>query len=263
MIAVTEVAEALNVNPDHLAVWARKNRRPNSREIFKSQGRNYMTLELADRYAKLGGVERVASRPRGWLTLKALILELGCSRTYLEHRIYQPGVRLVRHRRSLYLHPEDAAVIIEEYRDQRPLLGWRLVSEVRDEAGVSKEGLNQWLRRNAIERRRYRNPKNGRPDYYIREADAERYLEGVATRKARHTAQLHTRPGLNNRQRVYRVLRRSAEPLAKTELAERCGLSWSTVRRELRILADAGVVSAVGRGTSHHPYRYQAKRGNA
>jgi DNA-binding transcriptional ArsR family regulator len=252
-VPTAEVAERAGVRTESVVQFATRDRRHRGHK--KVGSRHYITVELAESYLEPRGVPRVDVDP-GWPTPADLIERSGAGPMYVYGRLRKPGVRLVRQANRLLVHPADFEQLVLEYRSLRSLPGWRLVGEVRDESGRSKEALNQWIRRNKIERRRYVSPRNGRPDYWIRDRDAERYLERTRERADRHTKRHLVDGGLTTRQRIYRLLRRRGRA-STNDLVEFLAIDGSTVHRHLRILREAGRVKQVRRGNRNHPAAFE------
>jgi hypothetical protein len=181
-VKTSVLAAMAGVNCEAVVRYARRH---GIKSNAKPGRHNYLSEDEAERYLNLRGLLRSAEKPHGYKALKVLVQESGATYTYWLPRIRKPDVRAVNVKNSIHIDPDDFAFLLSEYHGYRPLPGWVLVSEVRLEVGCTKEAINQWIRRNKVERRKFLGSIK-RPDYYIREADALRYKEGFPERQARH-----------------------------------------------------------------------------
>lgn len=255
-IPVTTIAGAAGVTPDSVTMWTRNNH-PNS--LRKLRGRNHISLTAADAYLNRLGVPRTGRRPTGWLSVKQALARIGCSTMWLYPRIRKPDIRTIATGKMLFIHPEDVELLRTEWRDRRPLPGWILTTDVHQAAGVSKEALNAWIRRNSIKTRNFAHPTLGRLTPYLTLEDAKHYLRISSARAGRHVGHTWAQPGFTPRQRTYRLLRRSKQPLTVHSIAKQLEVHEASVRRDLRILIAAQRIARTGKGVAHHPYQYWSR----
>ena len=248
---VAELAHSIGVTPESAREWFRRRRL----KITKRGGRNHVSPNAADSYLNHWGYERVAKRPKGWLTVKA-VLDCGVGRMTLIKAVQAGRVRAVMHRKSIYLEPEDARHFMLEYSTLRPLSGWVLVPVPRDELGVSKEALNQWIRRNKIPTRRFLHPTRNRPTPYLKGADADTYRQLVATGSVKHKGHVY-KGGVHSEELVRTAVEHSGpDGVTAKEVAEATGVCHDTCRDTLRKLYRSGELSRSGPGTWKEHFRF-------
>jgi hypothetical protein len=250
-IAVAEVARSVGVLPEATVAWFRRHRH----KVFKKGRYNYVSLATAELYLNARGLERVAQRPRGWRTVKA-VLDCGVGRETVMKAVKAGRIRAVMYRKAIYLQPDDAESFTLEYRSARPLPGWVLAPELRNELGRSKEALNQWIRREKVEVRRFLHPTRNRLTPYIREADADRYRQIVRTGSEKHKGRLYS-GGVHSRDLVLQAIAGAgAAGVTASEIAKLTGLGRDTCRNTVRELAESGLLNRNGKGSWKEHYRF-------
>lgn len=170
-IPAAELAHSIGVRPESVKCWIDRRRNQGSRWYKKIGGRNYIRADMAEAYLSSLGVERLAKRPQGWVTVKALRLDMTADGCYIYGRIRKPDVRMVNVRNTLYLHPDDAAFIRREYASYQPLSGWALdVPLLASQLGLTEETTYRSLLelvKAGIVKRRGKGVKGDRKRYYL------------------------------------------------------------------------------------------------
>lgn len=179
-VLVQRVAQAAGVSTQSVIRAARRRyRKEGKRDRKRLDGCPYtfVSLSLWDDYMQIGSVKRVPTRPEGWLTVKALLAQgLGKRRAY--ELIHAGELEAVYVGNTLYVNPDAAKRCLLQRRDDKAAPGWTRVSEVYRRAGTSKQALSAYLKRHAIETKKFRHPSRDQLVSYMPEAEAEAYLAG-------------------------------------------------------------------------------------
>jgi hypothetical protein len=177
-VFIQRVADAAGVSTQSVHRVAKKRLQKEGkrdRKRLKGCPYTFVSLSLWDEYMEIGPVKRVAAKPKGWLTAKAL-LEDGFSKRKLYQLVREGSVKAVYVGNTLYLEPESAWRYIQTRQDLRPPPGWVSVSELRERAGRSKQALSTYLKRHQVETAQFLHPKRDQLVQYIRSEDAQNYL---------------------------------------------------------------------------------------
>lgn len=253
-VELRDIALAAGTTPQAVRRWIDRNH-PNTRRKYR--GRNVAPATIAEKYLTHETKPRTP-RPRDWINIKQVLMDEAPSRQYLENRIKTGELRARKHRNTIYLHPTDLQHTLLQHKSYRPLPGWIPITTVMHQANRSKEAVTQWARRNNIQRKKFiPNIPNhtGRPEYHIRQKDAQTYLSLTRRNGDKHTRKDTLRPGLTTRQRMYRTLRRTKHPLTTRELAEAVGIKPDTAHHHLTILKRSGRITTTGK---HRNTKYTA-----
>jgi hypothetical protein len=177
-VFIQRVADAAGVSTQSVHRVAKKRLQKEGkrdRKRLKGCPYTFVSLSLWDEYMEIGPVKRVATKPKSWLTAKAL-LEDGFSKRKLYQLVREGSVKAVYVGNTLYLEPESAERYIQTRQDLRPPPGWMSVSELREQAGRSKQALSTYLKRHQVETAQFLHPKRDQLVQYIRTEDAQKYL---------------------------------------------------------------------------------------
>ena len=135
----------------------------------------FVSLSLWDDYMQVGPVLRVPERPAGWFTVKAVVARgIGKRRVY--ELIHNGGLEAVYVGNTMFVAPDSLAHYLEVQRRHKPCAGWRLVSEVYEQAGTSKQALSNYLKRHEVETRHFKHPVRDQQVAYMPADVAECYL---------------------------------------------------------------------------------------
>jgi hypothetical protein len=191
-VFIQRVADAAGVSTQSVHRVAKKRLQKEGkrdRKRLKGCPYTFVSLSLWDEYMEIGPVKRVAAKPKNWLTAKAL-LEDGFSKRKLYQLVREGSVKAVYVGNTLYLEPESAERYIQTRQDLRPPPGWTSVSELREQAGRSKQALSTYLKRHQVETAQFLHPKRDQLVQYIRVEDAQKYLRCHQGLCATETAQI-------------------------------------------------------------------------
>lgn len=194
-VFIQRVADAAGVSTQSVHRVAKKRLQKEGkrdRKRLKGCPYTFVSLSLWDEYMEIGPVKRVAAKPKGWLTAKAL-LEDGFSKRKLYQLVREGSIKAVYVGNTLYLEPEGAQRYIQTRQDLRPPPGWVSVSELRERAGRSKQALSTYLKRHGVETAQFLHPKRDQLVQYIRTEDAQKYLRCQGGLSASETAQMDGR----------------------------------------------------------------------
>lgn len=191
-VFIQRVADAAGVSTQSVHRVAKKRLQKEGkrdRKRLKGCPYTFVSLSLWDEYMEIGPVKRVATKPKGWLTAKAL-LEDGFSKRKLYQLVREGSVKAVYVGNTLYLEPESAQRYLQTRQDLRPPPGWISVSELRERAGRSKQALSTYLKRHGVETAQFLHPKRDQLVHYIRTQDAQKYLRCQGGLEVSETARM-------------------------------------------------------------------------
>jgi hypothetical protein len=178
-VFIQRVASAAGVSNQSVHRVAKKRlEKEGKRDRKRLEGCPYtfVSLDLWDTYMQIGSISRMPSKPKGWVTAKSL-LEEGFSKRKLYQLVKDGQIKAVYVGNTLYLEPESAQAYLRSRQDLRPPPGWVSVSELRAQAKRSKQALFTYLKRHQVETKQFLHPKRDQLVQYLRQEDAERYLE--------------------------------------------------------------------------------------
>jgi hypothetical protein len=180
-VFIHRVAEAAGVTRQSVHRVARKRlKKEGKRDRKRLDGCPYtfVSLDLWDDYMQIGHVPRVAKRPKGWVTAKALVQD-GFSRRKLYELLGAGELESVYVGKTLYFEPEGAKRYQNLRRELKPPPGWVSVVELRKQARRSKQALSTYLKIHNIETKQFLHPERDQLIQYICSEAAETYLAGV------------------------------------------------------------------------------------
>lgn len=189
-ITVREFAEAVGVSQRGVQLWLRRQVKRGHNYLRTEQGAPALSLEGAERFLDSRGVPRASTRPRGWPTVKAVMLEAGVEGNKVYRLIREGVLRAQYHGGSLYVHPGDATWFLKTEREAMPLAGWVPLTDVRMEAKRSQQALDSFIRRRDLPTKVFKHPRLSRPSRYMRARDAETY-RALAAANGKYTPKVH------------------------------------------------------------------------
>ncbi len=189
-LAVKQFAEDAGVKPKSIRSWGKQQHAKGKRCLKDSV---YIRLYAAEQYMNPHGVPRAAHRPKSWLTVKGVAEELKMSKNKVYRLIHNKELEARWHKGVFYINPEDAAWLSVKQKDKAPLRGWELISEVRAQAGRSKQALDEWLETHHIDIRRYLHPRKNRLARYMPSDVAKAYKE-LADATSKYTPKRNAQP---------------------------------------------------------------------
>jgi hypothetical protein len=178
-VFIQRVAKAAGVSNQSVHRMAKKRlEKEGKRDRKRLEGCPYtfVSLDLWDTYMQIGNVERVPSKPKGWVTAKSL-LEDGFSKRKLYQFVKDGDISAVYVGNSLYLNPESAKGYLQSRQNLRPPPGW--ISELRQRAGRSKQAIFTYLKRHDIATKQFLHPKRDQLVQYLTQDDADTYLASI------------------------------------------------------------------------------------
>jgi hypothetical protein len=180
-VFIQRVARAAGVSNQSVHRMAKKRlEKEGKRDRKRLDGCPYtfVSLDLWDTYMQIGSVQRVPTKPKGWVTAKAL-LEDGFSKRKLYQFVNDGQIKAVYVGNTLYLDPDSAKGYLQSRQNLRPPPGWVSVSELRERAGRSKQAIFTYLKRHDIATKQFLHPKRDQLVQYLRQEDATAYLESI------------------------------------------------------------------------------------
>jgi hypothetical protein len=84
----------------------------------------------------------------------------------------------------LYFDPERARLYLNQKRGLRPPPGWVALTELKDMAGRSKQALSTYLKRHAVQTKRFMHPERDQLVLYVSQGDADTYLAALKPSEA-------------------------------------------------------------------------------
>lgn len=259
-VPAAELAHSAGVRPEAVAAYAKRRAKRWRAALRHVGGRNYVHINLAERYLKHRGLERRPRRPEGWRTLKGILADSGAGRATFMNTLAKGDLCAVLVKHNICVHPDDAEHFVLNYKNLKPPHGWVMVSCFPTKLGRSKEAVNQWIKRNrdSVEVRRFLHPTRNRPTPYIRDADATRYRAIVATGSEKHVGYSYRGNG-KTRQKILAEVVKQGEPVTAAVVATELGFSDDLCKRVLAKLHGEQLLERCGRGVAHHPFRYRKR----
>ncbi len=176
-IAAIEVVEVSGATRSNLYKWLDRSgyrKCPYSRKL---KGRLYLLDEVADEYLDARGAQRVAERPRGWISRKRAIEISGYSNYWWDRQLAAGRVRAVRWRHILFIHPDDVKAARRRRERRAAPSGWVMLSHLAKRHGISVTVLKRRCAALGIRWRIYDHPRTLSDAAYIHESDVATVLE--------------------------------------------------------------------------------------
>lgn len=182
-ISLVQVAKDSRVTNTAIHLWLKREMRHRYPYYWLIGKKAFIRLDVAALYT----TPRVTSRPKGWRTWKQLAAELdGKGKQFFRDQEEAGLLRVERFRGNVYIHPEDAAWLVQAYRELLPPRGALLLTDFARRLGRTPRAVASWAARNGVSTPFYRHPTTGHPVRYLSPADADRYAQLVEERGDRH-----------------------------------------------------------------------------
>jgi hypothetical protein len=186
-VLLNRVADAAGVSTRSISRVAKKRlaqEGKRDRKRLKGCPYTFVSVSLWDDYMQIGHVERVAQKPKGWLTSKALH-DQGFSRRKLYELVQDGTLEAVYVRNTLYFEPRRAEQCLQDRQNLRPPPGWVGIAEVTQQAQRSRQALWTYIKTHDITTQPFLHPERDQLVRYMPVEAAQTYLATV-TQTSKH-----------------------------------------------------------------------------
>ena len=159
---LSEAAHILGIRRQSLHDWLKRNKL--LRRCPHVGRYRYVSIDVLERYreaTEAEGVERVANRPYGWVSINQAADFVECHPSLIYRAVERGEVRAKRVGHIHYYCPDDLNHLRLKL-SETPLPGWLEVGRYAESCGVTRVAVTTWLKRHHHETRLYRRPHDRR-----------------------------------------------------------------------------------------------------